>query len=164
MLRIKPKSINNILNPLLSESKIESYKGQTLSEDSSVLIGGGVSDSGVIQLQIKSLKASIPSGVNSAVAPLKKDGKVVNYIITTSGFDNVERKGNYMLYDSREMWMGTNPVLIYKMVVKAKLKDLVDTKNYLSGEFANHIQTFIDKFDDMRIRFFGIVLGGILNV
>ena len=130
----------NIINPLIDSKNLDKLKKKSPITESSIVIvgknGGNQTDAGSIEVKLNNVLNKIPEDVTSWYngAPLAKDGKVLDYTITASGFDGLEQKGQYMLFNTRRMWMGTNPVLIYKMELSSKLKDLVDVDKILEEQ------------------------------
>ncbi len=157
-----PKPI--ILNPLLSTKRIKAMVGETITEGSQVVVGSEgkqISDSGDISLTVHSLDSDLPGDVNQSTAPLRNKGKVVVYTINTKGFSKVPQKGSYMLFNSRKMWMGTNPVLIYKMEVKSLLKDVVSEKE-LNEKKDNAVNSpFLKVVSDLPL--FGSIVNLLVN-
>lgn len=122
----------NIINPLLDTNTLDDLVDMEKPyEEESFVTVGSYTDYGTISVNFLDYKGGIPSGVNQSAAPqsTKKanKGHVLHYKINASGFTGIAQKGRFMLYDSREMWMGTSPVVIYKMVIKSPLRDLIDT-------------------------------------
>ena len=121
----------NIINPLLDERTLNDLVDMENYEEESFVTVGSYTDYGTISVNFLDFKGGIPSGVNQSVAPQSthkaNKGRILHYKIKASGFTGIAQKGKFMLYDSREMWMGTNPVVIYKMVIKSPLRDLIDT-------------------------------------
>ena len=125
----------HILNPMLDTKTLNNFaaKKEGYSENSQITVGtqsGQITDFGTITVKLNEISDKIPYGISASVAPLSTDksnkGSVLNYTISSSGFNLVEKKGVYMLYDKRQMWMGTSPVVIYKMELTSLMKDLVD--------------------------------------
>ena len=116
----------NIINPLARKKILKPYVGKTIEESTRVQLtkdGKSISDSGIIKVNIHSIDGK--AEIDDTPAPLKKDGRVIVYTISTSGFSKTPQKGGYMLFDSLKFWMGTDPVAIYKMSISSKLKDMV---------------------------------------
>lgn len=125
----------HILNPMLDIKTLNEFaaKKDGYSENSQITVGtpsGQITDFGTITVKLNEISDKIPYGISSSVAPLSTDksnkGRVLNYTISSSGFNSIEKKGVYMLHDKRQMWMGTSPVVIYKMELTSLMKDLVD--------------------------------------
>ncbi len=158
-----PKPI--ILNPLLSTKKVNDLIGQTITEENHVIVGSEgrqISDSGDISLVVHSLDSNIPSDANQSTAPLRNKGKVVVYTINTTGFNKVPQKGGYMLFNSRKMWMGTNPILIYKMEVKSLLKDVVSEKELAEKKDNAVNNPFLKVLSDIPV--FGSLINLFVNL
>ena len=151
----------NIINPLIDSKNLKKLKKKSPITEASVVTvgknGGNQSDAGTIEVTLNNELDEIPKDVTSwyKEAPLGKDGKVLDYTIKAEGFDNLEQKGQYMLFNTRRMWMGTNPVLIYKMELSSKLKDLVDVDKILEEQDIGN-----NPFLKIIFKILGINIGG----
>ena len=120
----------NILNPMAKIKTLQEFKntkdGYT---EESYIKTDSETDTGTIKIKLNNISEVLPSGIVYDTAPLREGGKVLEYEIITNGFNKIKQKGRYMLYESRRMWMGTNPVVIYKMQLKSQLIDMMDTSD-----------------------------------
>ncbi len=121
----------NIINPLARKNVLASYIGQTLTENTQVILGtsgGDISDTSDINVKIHGIHQSV-EGLDTSCAPLKDGGSIIEFSIDSPGFNNIPQKGSYMLFNHMKFWMGTSPVAVYKFEIDSKLKDVISEED-----------------------------------